>query len=452
MVALGDGGLSYDLAVFEGWSAARPLYSAQSQSFAAAQRGDQMSCQSRLLLLIVLAALFSGSAIAGLQEGLDALRKGDYAVAAKELRPLADRGDAEAQYRVGLMYEFGKGFAQDKAQMMVWLGKSAAQGHAAAQTELGVIYATGDGVPQDDVKAVSWFRKAASQGNATAQYNLGLLYAKGSGVRNDDAQAIAWFRKAAEQGQLNAQFKLGVAYENGEGVAKDDVLAYANYAIAARNGYKEAAQYRDDIAAKLDAAQIREGKALAAAWDVGKPMPVRTAGGGATPVAAAPASQAPDKCSATGSMEGEKFAATHCAVARYGDQHSVAIWFSEDAISPEESQAFQISSYVGEAKGGKQRTQMQIMFCPGGGAATASAAAVKSIDLNTSHAKSPLAGVQWVVESPKDFRVEKLAGEVKPGGRLAGKIVGSRGKTAWNLDFDVALPAKDAAAGMSCGK
>jgi hypothetical protein len=95
---------------------------------------------------------------------------------------------------------------------------------------------------------------------------------------------------------------------------------------------------------------------------------------------------------------------------------------------------------------------VQISFCPGGGSATASAAAVKSIDLNTNHAKSPLAGVQWVVESPKDFKLEKLAGEVKPGGRLTGKIVGSRSKTTWNLESDLTLPAKDAAAGMSCGK
>ena len=83
---------------------------------------------------------------------------------------------------------------------------------------------------------------------------------------------------------------------------------------------------------------------------------------------------------------------------------------------------------------------------------TAAAAVVKSIDLNTNHAKSPLAGVQWVVEPPKDFRVEKMAGDVAPGGRLTGRIVGSRAKTSWNLDFEVTLPAKDAAAGMSCGK
>jgi hypothetical protein len=55
-----------------------------------------------------------------------------------------------------------------------------------------------------------------------------------------------------------------------------------------------------------------------------------------------------------------------------------------------------------------------------------------------------------VVEAGKDFKVEKMTGDVKPGGLLSGRIAGSRGKTAWNLDFDVTLPAKDAAAGMSC--
>ena len=92
------------------------------------------------------------------------------------------------------------------------------------------------------------------------------------------------------------------------------------------------------------------------------------------------------------------------------------------------------------------------MLCPGGGLTTASAAAVKSIDLNTSHAKSALAGVQWVVASPKDFKVGKMTGEVKPGGTLTGRIVGSRGRTTWIFAFDVKLPAKDAAAGMGCVK
>ena len=110
-----------------------------------------------LTLLALTVALGCNVAIAGLTEGLDALRKNDFATAVKELRPLADRGDAEAQYRVGLMYEFGKGYPQDKAQGIAWFRKAAAQNHAAAQAELGVIYATGDGVAPDNKQAVEWF-------------------------------------------------------------------------------------------------------------------------------------------------------------------------------------------------------------------------------------------------------------------------------------------------------
>jgi hypothetical protein len=126
--------------------------------------------------------------------------------------------------------------------------------------------------------------------------------------------------------------------------------------------------------------------------------------------------------------------------------------FNEDPIAPAEAENFQMSSYADGAKGGKQRTMAIIMFCPGGRKEAASAAAVKSIDLNTNHAKSPMAGIQRVVEAPKDFKVEKMTGEIKPGGTLSGKIVGNLDKTAFTFDFELNLPAKEAAAGMSCGK
>ncbi|MFO1323979.1 MAG: tetratricopeptide repeat protein [Burkholderiales bacterium] len=376
------------------------------------------------------AMLCCGPALAGLDDGLAALARGDYAAAAKELRPLAERGDAEAQYRIGRMYEFGAGFPADKAQGIAWYRKAAAQGHAAAQQELGALYASGDGVPKDDAQALAWFRKAADQGNPTAQYNLGLLYAKGAGVRVDNAQAIAWFRKSAAQGFAAAQFKLGLAYEYGEGVAKDPAVAYANYAIAARGGNPEFVKQRDALAARLSAAQAQQALAAANAWVVGQPMP--------TSVAA----PAPDRCLASGQMEGEKFTAAHCAVSFMGDQRSVAIWFNEEPITPQERESFQTSSYADGNRGGKPRTMVQVMFCPG----------VKAIDFNSNHAKSAMAGLQRVFESPGDFKVERMTGEFRPGAPLSGKIVGSRGKTSWNLDFAVTLPLKDAAAGMSCGK
>lgn len=50
-------------------------------------------------LLIVLLAVLSTSVRAGLQTGVDAYYKGDFAKALKELRPLAESGDAKAQYQ-----------------------------------------------------------------------------------------------------------------------------------------------------------------------------------------------------------------------------------------------------------------------------------------------------------------------------------------------------------------
>jgi len=408
-------------------------------------------------LLVVTVALCCNVAVAGLDEGLDALRRNDFATAAKELRPLAERGDAEAQYRIGLMYEFGKGYPQDKLQGIVWFKKSAAQNHADAQTELGIIYAIGDGVKQDDALAVAWLQKGATQGNATAQYNLGLWYAKGQGVKRDIAKAIEWMRKAGAQGMPVAQWKLGVAYENGEGVKKDPLLAYVNYAIAARGGNKEYIEYRDDIAKQLTPAQAKSGMATAEAWTVGQPMPTSIAAAGSVagaPAGATATASAPVKtrCAASGSMGGERFTATHCVASLYNDQHSVAIWFNEDPITPAEAEAFQSSSYASGDKGGKPRTMATIMFCPGGGLAAASGAAVKSIDINTNHAKSPLVGIQRVVEAPRDFKVERMTGDVKPGGTLSGKITGSLDKTSFSFDFELTLPAKDAAAGLSCSK
>jgi hypothetical protein len=150
-------------------------------------------------------------------------------------------------------------------------------------------------------------------------------------------------------------------------------------------------------------------------------------------------------------MEGERFTASHCAIALYGDQHSVAIWFNADPITPDEVAAFEVSSYAADNKGGKPRTMLQVMFCPGGGREHASAGAVKSIDLNTNNAKPMVPGVQWVLAAPAELKIEKLSGEVKPGGVLAGHLTGARGKTTFTLDFDLALPARDAAAGMNCG-
>ena len=162
------------------------------------------------------------------------------------------------------------------------------------------------------------------------------------------------------------------------------------------------------------------------------------------------------KCTATGVMAGEKFSLSHCAVAFLVEPYrSVTLWFNESPIAPQEAEAFQASAYPSALKDGKPRTMVVAAFCPGGGQAKASAGAVKSMDVGFTHGKSPMAGAQWLIEAPKDFKVERISGEVRPGGKLSGRITGGRSSDgrpyAWDFTFDVTLPANEAASGIGCG-
>jgi TPR repeat protein len=66
-------------------------------------------------------------------KGLAAARAGDYATALQEWRTLADQGNAQAQYALGLMYENGTGMIQDYAEAVNWYRLAAEQGHATSQ-------------------------------------------------------------------------------------------------------------------------------------------------------------------------------------------------------------------------------------------------------------------------------------------------------------------------------
>ena len=134
------------------------------------------------------------------QQGLEATKRGDYQTAFKLWLPLAEQGDASAQFNLGMMYDNGQGVKQDDVEAVKWYRQAAEQGFADAQLNLGVMYDEGQGVKQDDVEAVKWYRQAAEQGYAKAQYNLGVKYYQGEGVRQDKGQAKEWFGKACDNG------------------------------------------------------------------------------------------------------------------------------------------------------------------------------------------------------------------------------------------------------------
>ena len=100
------------------------------------------------------------------ERGLEAYDAGEYEVAAQELRPLAEQGDAVAQYHLGMMYADGRGVVQAFAEAARWNSKAAEQGHAGAQSYLGYMYRVGLGVDRDYTAAVRWWTMAAEQGDA----------------------------------------------------------------------------------------------------------------------------------------------------------------------------------------------------------------------------------------------------------------------------------------------
>ena len=167
----------------------------------------------------------------------------DGAEAVKWYRQAAEQGHAAAQKKLGWMYANGRGVRQDDEEAVKWYRLVAEQGHAAAQNKLGWMYANGRGVRQDDEEAVKWYRLAAEQGHAAARYNLGGMYYNGCGVQKNYEKAVKWYRRAAEQGHADAQTNLGWMYENGRGVRQDDEMAVKWYRLAAEQGHAAARQH-----------------------------------------------------------------------------------------------------------------------------------------------------------------------------------------------------------------
>jgi TPR repeat protein len=185
--------------------------------FLVIEHNQEQSCQAmklkRAIAAIVLAFAFDAPVAAGtFEDAVDAHARGDYAKALRLIRPLANDGDASAQFNLGLMYTTGQGVEQDNAAAALWFRKAAEQGYALAQSNLGTLYLYGRGVTQDDTEAVMWFRKAADQGDAVAQFLLGNQYANGKGAPLDYSEAMIWFQRAAEQGHPVAKLYLGVMY------------------------------------------------------------------------------------------------------------------------------------------------------------------------------------------------------------------------------------------------
>ncbi|WP_293628090.1 SH3 domain-containing protein [Salinisphaera sp.] len=158
---------------------------------------------SRLAVIAISALACATSAVA--QQGPS---DAEAAQVLKSARPLAENGNATAQYNMGVLYDEGYGVDQDYAQARDWYEKAAAQNYSKAEHNLGIMYQEGHGVPQSDAKAAEWFKRAAENGEPAAQNNLAVLYVRGNGVPQDLAEAARWAAKAAEAGNESARNNL----------------------------------------------------------------------------------------------------------------------------------------------------------------------------------------------------------------------------------------------------
>ncbi len=156
-----------------------------------------------------------------LQQGVKAYYSGDYNRSFELLYPLAQEDVPRAQFRIGIMYQFGRSVSVNKDLAEKWftaalpdLLREAQQGVAWAQTDLGTAYEFGISLQQDYERAAYWYQQAADNGYAGAQTNLGVLYAQGDGVNYDRAKAVFWLRKAAAQGDRVALENLGIMGES----------------------------------------------------------------------------------------------------------------------------------------------------------------------------------------------------------------------------------------------
>ena len=118
-------------------------------------------------LLFTLLFLTFGTAWGGtFEDGLAAYDRKDYATAVKLWRPLAEQGNAFAQFNLCGMYHNGHGVTQDYKEAIKWCRLAAEQGHASAQANLGVMYKNGQGVLQDYARAHMWYNLASAAGGS----------------------------------------------------------------------------------------------------------------------------------------------------------------------------------------------------------------------------------------------------------------------------------------------
>ena len=237
-----------------------------------------------------------------LREGLAALDKREFAIAAQSFGQAAEKGQPDGAFYMARMFELGVGIKADPNAAINLYTEGSKKGSALAMNRLGMLHLEGLGVLQDYEKGAKLVCGAAEKGDANGQFNCALVHLEGRGTKKNEAKGATHLQKAAQQNHIGAQnilaqayisgagvkqdkkkalqlfqktaavgnpvglFSLGQAYALGLGVKKDLSKAHAYFNLAATRQHPDALEARQAIERQLKPEQIIAAHGLARAW------------------------------------------------------------------------------------------------------------------------------------------------------------------------------------------
>jgi TPR repeat protein len=205
-------------------------------------------------------------------KGYAEFKMAHYDNARKIWQALAQRGNAEASFNLGILYEDGLGVNQNLAQALRHYETAAIGGSFKAQYRLGLLYFTGKKVPLDKVKAKHWLTKAAAEGDSDSIEMLAIL----SGVNNDErdkqflraetahasgdySQSAQIWQQLADKDDVISRTRLAWLYEKGLGVERNLKHAAVLCRQSAENGDADA-QYALAVMLRTGKGQVKNLK------------------------------------------------------------------------------------------------------------------------------------------------------------------------------------------------
>jgi len=156
----------------------------------------------------------------------------NYEAAFKQFLTLAENGDEEAIFRVGVMYMDGEGVEQNCTEAIRWYKKLAEKDHLDSIFNIGIIYNAGTCIEGDNLEALKWYNKAADLGDDEALYYAAQIYSD----MKEYKKSFEYFLESSLLNNSYSMYNVGYQYYYGHGVRRDYFKSYIWIKLAILSG------------------------------------------------------------------------------------------------------------------------------------------------------------------------------------------------------------------------